>query len=353
MGTWASNGLESLDSLAGFITGEGDVLFGPYGIQVRAGDSIANKYFYLSLVKDLVTQDPSLQFPILAHGAYITATELQEDVSAWLTSAGYARTFVFADSTPERRAGAEAARGATTAQGFANIGNTDDGHFFVKPVLFLQSLTADHNAPQDGMLEYRSDTDVLRLYANGAWVTLATTADVDAAGASTMPVLVGTTSAQAVGIDLLRFSSTSPSSGTFPANDRAIAIPFVNTETITVVKMWAYNGAAVSGNIDIGIYTEAFAKVVSIGSTAQANTNVLQEFNIADTVLAPGRYYMVVAMDNTTGTLFRNATAVEEEKLLGMFQMASAFPLPTTLTPADVASAYLPQIGFSLRTLVA
>lgn len=169
----------------------------------------------------------------------------------------------------------------------------------------------------------------------------------------TMPVMVSTLSAQSLGMEYAGRGGGSFISTAFSAANRAIAIPFVNTETITLVKLWAYNGATASGNIDMGIYDEAYAKVVSIGSTAQAGTDVIQEFNIADTEIAPGRYYMVVAMDNTTGTLRQDSGSTETSKSMGIFQMETAFALPSTLTPADIATARVPLIGFSQRTLVA
>lgn len=45
----------------------------------------------------------------------------------------------------------------------------------------LDSQTSDPASPSDGDLFYRSDLDRARLRANGAWVSLATTADVPAA----------------------------------------------------------------------------------------------------------------------------------------------------------------------------
>ena len=73
-------------------------------------------------------------------------------------------------------------------------------------------------------------------------------------------------------------------------------------------------------------------------------------------MLAAGRYYWAVALDNTTGTLYFSATSGSNVGLvrqIGVAQMAAAFPLPATITPAVMASASVPIIGHSLRTLVA
>lgn len=45
-------------------------------------------------------------------------------------------------------------------------------------------------------------------------------------------------------------------------------------------------------------------------------------------------------------------STVEELKSYGMFQEASAFNLPATATPADIANDYIPWCGISTRTLV-
>ena len=95
-------------------------------------------------------------------------------------------------------------------------------------------------------------------------------------------------------------SITSAASATYVAANRAHYIPFVVSEPITVVQLFAYNGATASGNIDMGIYDAKGTKLVSIGSTAQAGTNALQTFDITDTVLGSGRFYLAVAMDNAT-----------------------------------------------------
>ena len=114
--------------------------------------------------------------------------------------------------------------------------------------------------------------------------------------------------------------------------------------------MLTFNGSTASGNIDVGIYDLGGAKLVSIGSTAQAGTSAYQVFDITDTTLYPGQYYMAVAMDGTTGTLVRWSPGAQECRNLAMQQMASAFPLPATATFASVASSYIPWVFASRRT---
>lgn len=140
-------------------------------------------------------------------------------------------------------------------------------------------------------------------------------------------------------------------SAVWPAANRAIYVPFYLVERMTATKMFVSNGAAVSGNIDLGIYNAAGTRLVSSGSTAQSGTATAQVVDITDTVLEPGTYYMALAIDNTTATTLRNGGAAILLKGMAFAQQASAFPLPATATLAAVASAYTPFFGVSFRTV--
>jgi hypothetical protein len=315
-----------------------------YGRQVVVGDSLVNKYFFDFAVSEFKSGDPAEQFPLLASGAYITSTALQQDLSAWLDSTGFGRTFVYSTSAPTYQAGSSAVRDPlgtpVEADGYAYIDGTGDGHFFVKPALLLSSLTADPAGVTDGMVWYRSDTDTFKARANGVTLTLG--------GSMPMPVMVGPKD------DVFSVGAEPVSDAVWNTANRAFFIPFIVTEPVTVVKMWLQNAGVVSGNFDIGIYSEAYARLVSSGSTAQAGTDVLQEVNIADTALTPGRYYMALCFDNTTARVLSSSTSAARLKSWGLFQQdVGAVTLPATATPAAMTAAYIPNFGISLRTLVA
>ena len=142
---------------------------------------------------------------------------------------------------------------------------------------------------------------------------------------------------------------TGVGSTAYPSANLAIYIPFTIAKPIVVVKLFSYNGATVSGNIDMGIYTADGTRLVSIGSTAQATTSNVQEFDISDTLLNAGLYYLAVAKNDTTGTLFAVASgsAVAALATMGIAQQASAFPLPATATFATASQDYTPLIGLT------
>jgi hypothetical protein len=160
-------------------------------------------------------------------------------------------------------------------------------------------------------------------------------------------------SLESIGCGIISMGGTTlyNASGTaYPTANLALFIPFAATKRMIAVKMFSINGTQ-SGNIDVGIYDIAGRRLVSMGSTAQAGP--YQEFDIADTEFGPGIFYLAVAMDNNTGkiyagTLFANIAPA----ILGMAQMASAFPLPATATFAQITGNYIPLIGLTTRTVL-
>lgn len=134
----------------------------------------------------------------------------------------------------------------------------------------------------------------------------------------------------------------------FPASNDAIFVPFTIERPALVKRLFSVNGNVTSGNIDMGIYTSDGGRIVSIGSTAQAGTTTKQFFDITDTYLSPGQYYMAVAMNNTTGTLRRFNITVLRQQHFGVLKMATAFALPAAATFATVTAAYIPSIGMEL-----
>ena len=141
-------------------------------------------------------------------------------------------------------------------------------------------------------------------------------------------------------------------SAVWTASNRAIYIPVWLSAPIVAVQLFAYNGSAVSGNIDVGLYAGDGTRLVSSGSTAQSGTSALQAFNITDTELGPGLCYLAVALDNTTGTVFRVAGNTELQRGLGLFMQETAFPLPATATFAAISVNAIPVVGLSTRTVL-
>ena len=156
-----------------------------------------------------------------------------------------------------------------------------------------------------------------------------------------------------IGIDIAAIGAATPTSVAHGTNNLARVYPFYVPEPIIVLSAYSFNGATAAGNVDIGIYSEALALLVSTGAVAQAGTNALQEYALTDTTIPRGRYYAAISCSLSTATFFSNAYNLHFGKLQGLAQMATAHVLPSTLVPAAVSSAIQPVFGFSIRTLVA
>lgn len=142
-------------------------------------------------------------------------------------------------------------------------------------------------------------------------------------------------------------------SATWPANNQAIFIPFVLSMPELIVKLFVMNGATASGNIDMGIYDDAGTRIVSIGTTAQTGTSAIQAFDITDTQVGPGRFYLALALSSTVGTVFRLTSATANyASMMGAAEQATAFALPATATFVAPTSSYVPLIGMTTRTVV-
>jgi hypothetical protein len=118
------------------------------------------------------------------------------------------------------------------------------------------------------------------------------------------------------------------------ANNAVIAEVFLPVVATLRGFAWA-NGSAVSGNVDCGLYDAHLNRIASTGSTAQAGTSTVQTVGATATSLAPGNYYVALALNNTTGTIVSHTTSYYTGyPAFGVFLMASAFALPSTLTLA-------------------
>lgn len=126
-------------------------------------------------------------------------------------------------------------------------------------------------------------------------------------------------------------------SATFASANRAHFQPFRVTVPCIIKQLFVANGATASGNIDLGVYAPDGTRLVSTGSTAQSGTNDLQVFDVTDTLIGRGYYYIAVAMDNTTGTLIRNNFSSQTARYQGFAKQDTAFPLPASATFASSA----------------
>lgn len=137
----------------------------------------------------------------------------------------------------------------------------------------------------------------------------------------------------------------SSAAAAFPTANKVFYLPFRAPTALIVQQMFISNGA-VSGNVDVGIYTKDGTRLVRSGSTAQAGASVLQTFNITDTLIGFGEYYMAVTLDNNTGELQRRSLTVPLPTIAGvLIETTGAFGLPAVASFTSAVDAYLPFMG--------
>lgn len=168
-----------------------------------------------------------------------------------------------------------------------------------------------------------------------------------------MPVMIGTYSALSIGTELAALGAAAPASAVITSGIPHF-VPVTIPAPATVMKLWCVNGATVNGNVDMGIYDEAGNLLVAKGTTAQSGTNTVQEFNITDTQLQPGRYYLALATDSATATFMQTSVTLGSAaflKALGVAQWSlGTFPL-TTGASINVGGVVI-AIGLSIRSAV-
>ncbi len=132
-------------------------------------------------------------------------------------------------------------------------------------------------------------------------------------------------------------------SAVWPVANTAIYVP-VSIPSIVTAYQISIQVATQSGNCDVGIYDEIGNRLVSSGSTLVGAAGI-QLFNITDTVLVPGVYYLAMNCDNTTASFFRNGRAPQQTVPYGLKQQAvGAVTLPNPATFAVTAQSYLPVL---------
>jgi hypothetical protein len=134
-----------------------------------------------------------------------------------------------------------------------------------------------------------------------------------------------------------------------------VFIPFTINRIVTVYKMFYSATTAPSGNVDVGLYDDQGNRIVSMGSTAGAVTNNMQQLDIADTVLLPGTYYQAMACSTNSSGVFRmwiHQSAGANTAPKGQYVMAAALPLPATATFATTTSTWTPLLSSACRVTI-
>lgn len=141
---------------------------------------------------------------------------------------------------------------------------------------------------------------------------------------------------------------SAPVSSTTIAND-AVYIPFWIPTTASFQSAYVYNGAGtLSGNVDIGVYSEAAVRLASTGATAVSGGSQIQRIAFGPLTLTPGRYYLAVSHSvSVAGEVFAFGATVVGGRESGCYFQATAHPLPTNATFATWVSKIIPVVAIS------
>lgn len=143
---------------------------------------------------------------------------------------------------------------------------------------------------------------------------------------------------------------TSYVSTQWPTANLALYYPFTLTKPILVRQMYNVTGTTSAGDVCVGIYDWAWTKIVTASST-QGTASVVQAFNVTDTVIGPGQFYLALMMSSTTGTFTKGTFGLfSETNALGMAQQVTAGTLPPVATPATVSTGNNTVALFGLTT---
>lgn len=177
------------------------------------------------------------------------------------------------------------------------------------------------------------------------------------------PPIISPACRLSLGCQLLRFTFNSPASGASPWSGAANvlkAVPFVLEAKTTFYKAyWGMGAAGGTANREVGIWDDAYNKIVTTGAVAGDNSNsVPQVAALSATVtLPPGPYYMGMAFAaTTTGTNHRWSLATlgtMNTRAMGLWAQASITlgSLAATATPVVHDNLAIPVFGLITRSV--
>jgi len=165
------------------------------------------------------------------------------------------------------------------------------------------------------------------------------------------PPTISVQSPWACGANTLGLPTNALGGAAWPTNNLGIFVPFNLPCPFVVRAAFCHNSTTASGNLDIGVFSQDGALLVSKGSTAMSGTSTLQILTLTETLLQPGAYYMAMSSSTTVAIFNRWAySATSGQRHLGILQASSQLPLATNPTLATPSNDYVPHFGIASVT---
>lgn len=151
----------------------------------------------------------------------------------------------------------------------------------------------------------------------------------------------------------MRLATTGYTSSTYaPAASVAYYLPVTVHAPVTVTHI-LFRVYTQSGNMELGIYNEAFQAVYRQAVADPVPAAGFRSTNITDTDLAPGNYYLSLVTDNTTVRFLSSTNfAYMVMNALGARCQGSVTTgsLPATATPSVLFNGTTPWLAAAYRT---
>jgi hypothetical protein len=138
-----------------------------------------------------------------------------------------------------------------------------------------------------------------------------------------------------------------PATQNWGTANTAVYVPMYLPWPYNVRRLFWTNGSTVAGNSDIGIYSIGGGRIYSSGSTPNAGSVTAPQYVAADVLLGPGAYFLAWTNDGTSNRTFGSAPTASLGRVAGLYQQATALPLPALATFAAYAAVGFPFIGIS------
>lgn len=123
-----------------------------------------------------------------------------------------------------------------------------------------------------------------------------------------------------------------PGSSVWPSANLAIYVPLRIPSRVVVQALWFSSNTTGTGNVDMGLYDATGAAVISATAAAKTASASEQVFNVTDTTVGPGLYYIALASNSGTDTFYRWTLTAPLALAYGVLYETSAYPLPATAT---------------------
>jgi len=135
----------------------------------------------------------------------------------------------------------------------------------------------------------------------------------------------------------------------WPLANLAMGWTFQINERQILYEAFYGSGTIAGGNLDIGIYDMAGTRLASTGTQVRA-TSAHTNINWTDLTLEPGQYVAAMSADSTANYAGWIPLAGLCEAT-GVWEAATSFVLPATITWVRTTRAFIPYFGFNSNSV--